>query len=801
MPTVAGLFGGDTATGLAEVYADSNTGSNKTLSVSAYSVNDGNGGNNYTASTVSNAAGVILITTAAVIGASVGGLPVSSITYGTLLTLSATVSATIGTAVPTAGSVDFRDGNTELGATATASVFANNAVFTLVTTPSQLQVLLANGGVHTVTAAYAPGNGFNGSTGTLAGGLSVTPAPLTITATASTKVYDSTTNAASLPTASGLVGSDTVTGLAEVYGDRNTGSSKTLSVSAYTIADGNGGTDYTVTTVASTAGVITAAPLTITAVANTKMYDGTLTAAVLPSVAGLQGSDTVTGSAEAYADGNTGSDKTLSVIAYTVNDGNSGNNYAVSTVSKATGVITLETIVSSYVSSLPVSTTVYGTPVTLSATVFPATGTSVPSVGTVDFRDGTTDLGMTSTGSVSGSNAIFTLVTTISQLQVLLANGGVHTVTAVYSPADGSDASTAILVGGLKVTPASLTITAITYTKTYDATASAAAAPTVSGLIGGDTVTGLAEAYSNRNAGSNKSLSVYAYTVNDSNGGSDYLVTTISNTTGVITPASLTITAVTNTKAFDGTTSAIATPVVAGLQGNDTVTAQTEVFLDSSTGSNKTLSVNSYTVNDANGGNNYSVATVGNATGYIGIGTSISFRASVNGSPVSAITYGKAVTLVATISATSGTGPPTAGSVDFQDGGTDLGVIASETVSGSNGVFTLITTPTQLPVILGSGGVHTITAIYAPGSGFVGSTVTLAGGLKVNPCAFDDHSHHQHEDVRCDNERGRPTDRNWPCWHRHNCEFARGLCQSERQPCHHVRQHTHRTNHANCVGI
>ena len=124
---------------------------------------------------------------------------------------------------------------TDLGTISTETVSGSNAVFTLVTTPNQLQVILANGGVHTITAIYAPGNGFNGSTGTLGGGLIVTPAPLTITATTNTKTYDSTTTAAAIPTVSGLVGSDAVTGLAESYNapyDKgNAGSGKTLSVS------------------------------------------------------------------------------------------------------------------------------------------------------------------------------------------------------------------------------------------------------------------------------------------------------------------------------------------------------------------------------------------------------------------------------------------------------------------------------------------------------------------------------------------------------------------------------------------
>jgi uncharacterized protein YfiM (DUF2279 family) len=167
---------------------------------------------------------------------------------------------------------------------------------------------------------------------------------LTITAAANTKTYDGTTSAAATPTTSGLQGSDSATGLAETYDTKNAGTGKTLNVSAYTVNDGNNGNNYTINTVASTAGVINAATLTITAAANTKTYDGTTSAVATPTASGLQGSDSVTGLAETYDTKNAGIGKTLSVSAYTVNDGNSGANYTVSTVTSAAGVINAATL-------------------------------------------------------------------------------------------------------------------------------------------------------------------------------------------------------------------------------------------------------------------------------------------------------------------------------------------------------------------------------------------------------------------------------------------------------------------------
>src|SRR5438067_4996512 len=245
--------------------------------------------------------------------------------------------------------------------------------------------------------------------------------------------------ASAVPVVVGLVGADTVTGKAETYDTKNVGVGKTLSVSDYTVNDGSSWGDYTVTTVDDTTGVISAKALTITAQTNTKTYDSTTSAAAVPVVVGLVGSDTVTGKAETYDTANAGVGKTLSVSAYTVNDGNSGGNYTVTTVKDTTGTISAK----------------------------------------------------------------------------------------------------------------ALTITAQTNIKTYDSTISAAAVPVVVGLVGSDTVTGKAETYDTANAGVGKTLSFPYSTLNRSNSGGNYTVTTVADTTGVISAKALTITAQTNSKTYD----------------------------------------------------------------------------------------------------------------------------------------------------------------------------------------------------------------------------------------------------------
>jgi uncharacterized protein YfiM (DUF2279 family) len=339
----------------------------------------------------------------------------------------------------------------------------------------------------------------------------ITAAGLTVGGvTAVSKVYDATTNAELNGTAilDGVVSGDDVslaTGdVSASFAGPNVGTGLPITVSGYAIIGADAG-NYTLTQPLDLAADITAVPLTITATANTKIYDGTTDASATPTISGLQGSDTVTGLAEAYDTKNVGAGKTLSVSAYTVNDGNNGNNYIVSTVANPAGVIS----------------------------------------------------------------------------------------------------------------QATLTITAAANTKTYDGTTSALATPTAIGLQGSDSVTGLAEIYDTKNAGTGKTLNDSAYTVNDGNNGNNYIVSTITSTAGVINRASLTITAAANTKTYDGSTSALATPTTTSLQGSDSVTGLAETYDTKNAGMGKTLSVSAYTVNDGNNGNNYTVSTVTSTAGVI----------------------------------------------------------------------------------------------------------------------------------------------------------------------------------------
>ncbi len=82
-----------------------------------------------------------------------------------------------------------------------------------------------------------------------------------------------------------------------------------------------------------------------------------------------------------------------------------------------------------------------------------------------------------------------------------------------------------------------MTITATTNTKTYDGTTAASALPTVTNLVAGDSVLGLLETYDTPSVGAGKTLTPTG-TVNDGNGGKNYTVTFVTDTTGAIVPGS-----------------------------------------------------------------------------------------------------------------------------------------------------------------------------------------------------------------------------------------------------------------------
>ena len=428
----------------------------------------------------------------------------------------------------------------------------------------------------------------------------VNPKALTVSGiTASNKVYDGITDAAlntNSATLAGVLAGDVVTldttFVSGDFADETVGSGKPVSISGLDIV-GADESKYTLVDPTTTAD-ITAVELTVSGItANNKVYDGTTTVTLNTGSAALVGgfsNDVVTlntgSAAGTFATKNVGAAKAVAVNGLAL-DGADAGNYTLTQPTTAADITVRALAVSAMAAN--------------------------------KVYDGTTAAAVTLSDNRVAGDSLSTSYTSAGFSDKNVGNGKTVSVSSIS--VSGTDASNysfnTTASATANITTATLTITAAANTKTYNGSTSASATPTTSGLQGSDSVIGLAETYDTKNVGSGKTLSVSAYTVNDSNAGGNYTVSTATSTAGVISKATLTITASANTKTYDGTISAAATPTASGLQSSDSVSGLAETYDTKNAGTGKTLSVSAYTVNDGNSGGNYTVNTAISILGVI----------------------------------------------------------------------------------------------------------------------------------------------------------------------------------------
>ena len=171
------------------------------------------------------------------------------------------------------------------------------------------------------------------------------------------------------------------------------------------------------------------------------------------------------------------------------------------------------------------------------------------------------------------------------------------------------------------ITPAPLDVTTANVTKTYDGTTAVVGGSLVATdgtqLFGSDTLSGGVFAYTNADAGSGKTVTVSGVTVNDGNGGNNYDVTDIDNTTSTIEQALLTVSGITaQSKSYDGTTSATldtAGATLAGkISGDDVGISGVGSFADPNAGIDKTVTLSLALTGTAS--SNYVLAGTGSET-------------------------------------------------------------------------------------------------------------------------------------------------------------------------------------------
>ena len=156
---------------------------------------------------------------------------------------------------------------------------------------------------------------------------------------------------------------------AGTFADKNAGAGKPVTVTGLTLG-GAAAANYRLIQPAGLAATIAPLPLVVAAVIATKTYDGTTSAAGIPTLSpALFAGDTAPVLSQAFQDPNAGAGDRVLVPTLTINDGNGGGNYALTlancstgTIDKAPATVTLGGLVRGY----------DGTPKVVSATTVPA---------------------------------------------------------------------------------------------------------------------------------------------------------------------------------------------------------------------------------------------------------------------------------------------------------------------------------------------------------------------------------------------------------------------------------------------
>jgi filamentous hemagglutinin family protein len=173
------------------------------------------------------------------------------------------------------------------------------------------------------------------------------------------------------------------------------------------------------------------------------------------------------------------------------------------------------------------------------------------------------------------------------------------------------------------INKADVTLSTSNVVKTYDGTtvASGTGVAVASSIYAGDSLSGGSFLFTDKNAGSgDKTVTVSGITINDGNGGNNYNVTYVNNTTSTINKANVTLSTSDVVKTYDGTTVASGTSVasVGSIFAGDNLIGGSFAFTDKNAGSgDKTVTVSGITINDGNGGNNYNVSYADNTTSTI----------------------------------------------------------------------------------------------------------------------------------------------------------------------------------------
>jgi hypothetical protein len=386
------------------------------------------------------------------------------------------------------------------------------------------------------------------------GKLTVSKRDLTLSSfLASAKTYDGTTDVSGTGFSDNRVNSDVLTfNYSAAFADKHAGVGKSVNYSAISISGGTGANNYNLLTTSGTASAtISPRLINVTAIADSKEYDGTVSSDETPNVPALQTGDLLTSAGiQTFNNSSVGVAKTLTPSGMIISDGNNGNNYAITNITVNTGTITQKELT---VVNAAVTTKVYDGNTTAAITGATLSGI----VGSDDVVLGNKTAG-TFASALVGTHSVVTSPMTIS-----------GTKATNYSLTQPS------LTG--EITQKELTvINAAVTAKDYDGNTNAAiTGATLSGVLAGDVAN---VTLANNTTGTFASALAGTHSVETTpmtitgTKAANYSLTqpTLS---GTINPKELTVVdAVVTTKVYDGNTAAAITgATLSGIVGSDDV--------------------------------------------------------------------------------------------------------------------------------------------------------------------------------------------------------------------------------------
>jgi hypothetical protein len=553
-----------------------------------------------------------------------------------------------------------------------------------------------NVGTYTDVLNNATGAGLSNYAITYAnGGLSITPAPVSVSLNANNKVYDATNTATGALNVSGAFQGDSVSAMAAniAFADSNAGLAKTVTASGLAIT-GSASNNYALThSIVTATASITVAPLIITGATNSVIYNGAVQSnASSFTTSGLFGADLVTAVSgqSSGKDVGTYNDALRNAVGAGLSNYNITYQHGALSVTRAPLTVTGATTTTGY----------NATPQTNAYSVRGLKGTEAVTVS-----------GMASGVNVGSYNDVLSVSaatgTSLSNYSLSTTNGSLTINRAVLTPVLNAN------------------------NKVYDANTTAAGSVGLLGVFSSDVVSGAASTidFANANAGVGKSVTATGIALSGAAAGNYVLASTSATDSATITPAPLTV-AANNQASFVTQATNTLTYSVIGILGSDAVSSATM-----QTQAGATTSAGTYALNISNaqgaGVSNYAITY---QPGLYTVVPSGQLLITTNGSTS---TYGSATTA------------PTSVTASYLDANSNqintltLRSLSAGTYVFSDGANTSVTFSLKALSPINSGAGNLARGIYGisvdtfskTGANLTSDTATVTGDYIVTPMA------------------------------------------------------------------